>query len=292
MNFADKLKAIRKREGLSQEDLAEKIGVSRQAVTKWETGRGMPDIENILILAEIFKTSIDDLISASSDIEKEKSEFTSETIYDIDSAKNFDINIGSAGFLEVGPSNDQKFYLYLISEELENISELFKVKLDESKNKLDIDIKQLPDLSNYQALEQLKVKILLPQDLCDEVEIKADLKKLEIANLKIKRLEYDGRADYLKIKNFEGSLELSSKNDYLIEYENLKGILEIQQFKASSVIIPDRWNFQIEKRAKKSKLICEDKYGNFKNIADLQNDNELLIRLEGIFAELIIKEKD
>lgn len=38
MNFADKLKEIRKTEGLSQEQLAEKMGVSRQAITKWETG--------------------------------------------------------------------------------------------------------------------------------------------------------------------------------------------------------------------------------------------------------------
>ena len=38
MDFGDKLKQIRKKEGLSQEQLAEKIGVSRQAITKWETG--------------------------------------------------------------------------------------------------------------------------------------------------------------------------------------------------------------------------------------------------------------
>ena len=43
MNFGDKLKQYRLREGLSQEQLAEKIGVSRQAITKWETKRGLPD---------------------------------------------------------------------------------------------------------------------------------------------------------------------------------------------------------------------------------------------------------
>ena len=57
MDFGQKLKEIRKNEGLSQEQLAEKIGVSRQAITKWETGRGLPDIENMMILAEIFKTT-------------------------------------------------------------------------------------------------------------------------------------------------------------------------------------------------------------------------------------------
>ena len=45
MNFGDKLKQYRLREGLSQEQLAEKIGVSRQAITKWETKRGLPGVE-------------------------------------------------------------------------------------------------------------------------------------------------------------------------------------------------------------------------------------------------------
>ena len=57
MNFSEKLKEIRKNEGLSQEQLAEKIGVSRQAITKWETGKGLPDVENMVIIAEIFKTT-------------------------------------------------------------------------------------------------------------------------------------------------------------------------------------------------------------------------------------------
>lgn len=48
MTFGDKLKQIRKQAGMSQEQLAEKIGVSRQAVTKWEADAGIPDIENII----------------------------------------------------------------------------------------------------------------------------------------------------------------------------------------------------------------------------------------------------
>ena len=53
MDFGDKLKQYRLKEGLSQEQLAEKIGVSRQAITKWETKRGLPDVENMIIHNEI-----------------------------------------------------------------------------------------------------------------------------------------------------------------------------------------------------------------------------------------------
>lgn len=48
MTFAENVKMLRKQAGMSQEQLAEKLGVSRQAVTKWETGAGIPDIENIM----------------------------------------------------------------------------------------------------------------------------------------------------------------------------------------------------------------------------------------------------
>ena len=54
MNFAEKLKTLRKEKGISQEALAEKINVSRQAITKWETGLGLPDIENLIAISSLF----------------------------------------------------------------------------------------------------------------------------------------------------------------------------------------------------------------------------------------------
>ena len=77
MNFGDKLKQIRANQGLSQEQLAEKIGVSRQAITKWETNRGLPDVENMIILAEIFKVTLDELV-----LQRPIEEETSETVYE------------------------------------------------------------------------------------------------------------------------------------------------------------------------------------------------------------------
>ena len=62
MTFGEKLSSLRKEANLTQKDLAVMLDVSRQAVTKWETGVGMPDIDNIKKIASIFKTSIDELI--------------------------------------------------------------------------------------------------------------------------------------------------------------------------------------------------------------------------------------
>ena len=137
MNFGERLKQIRANQGLSQEQLAEKIGVSRQAITKWETNRGLPDVENMIILAEIFKVTLDELILQRANEQDPKTElFESETVYDIDCEKHFDIRIGNARKVCVQGCDDEKVHIKLQSEVLENLGSLYKVKLDEKKSAL------------------------------------------------------------------------------------------------------------------------------------------------------------
>lgn len=62
MKFGEKLKETRTKVGLSQAQMAEKLMVSRQAVTKWETGKGYPDIENLKAIALLLNVSIDYLL--------------------------------------------------------------------------------------------------------------------------------------------------------------------------------------------------------------------------------------
>lgn len=63
MTLGQKLKEIRKRFGLSQEQLAETINVSRQAITKWESDKGLPDISNLQELSKIFGITVDCLLT-------------------------------------------------------------------------------------------------------------------------------------------------------------------------------------------------------------------------------------
>ena len=60
---ANKLVQLRKKHGLSQEELAEKIGVSRQAVSKWERAESSPDTDNLIALAKIYNMSLDEMIN-------------------------------------------------------------------------------------------------------------------------------------------------------------------------------------------------------------------------------------
>ena len=62
MNFTEKLQLLRKSKGYTQETLAEKIDVSRQAVAKWESGQAYPDISNLIAISEIMNVTVDYLV--------------------------------------------------------------------------------------------------------------------------------------------------------------------------------------------------------------------------------------
>ena len=63
MEFNEKLQELRKQKGLTQEELAEALFVSRTAISKWESGRGYPNIDSLKAIAKFFGVTIDELLS-------------------------------------------------------------------------------------------------------------------------------------------------------------------------------------------------------------------------------------
>ena len=63
MEFNEKIQELRKQKGLTQEELAEKLYVSRTAISKWESGRGYPNIESLKAIAKFFSVTVDELLS-------------------------------------------------------------------------------------------------------------------------------------------------------------------------------------------------------------------------------------
>lgn len=61
--FSDNLIQLRKINHMSQEELAEKLDISRQTLSKWETGESLPDIEKCMLLADVFGVTLDDLVN-------------------------------------------------------------------------------------------------------------------------------------------------------------------------------------------------------------------------------------
>ncbi len=89
MEFNEKLQQLRKEKGLTQEQLAEILFVSRTAVSKWESGRGYPSIESLKAISKYFNISVDELlsgnelISLAEDESKEKARKMGDLVYGI-----------------------------------------------------------------------------------------------------------------------------------------------------------------------------------------------------------------
>ena len=100
MEFNEKLQELRKQKGLTQEELAEKLYVSRTAISKWESGRGYPNIESLRAIAKFFSVTVDELLSSgevltiAEEDSKQKAEHFRDLIYGL-----LDICIATLFFL-------------------------------------------------------------------------------------------------------------------------------------------------------------------------------------------------
>ena len=114
--------------------MAEKIGVSRQAITKWENGTGTPDIANLMAIANLFQISVDELLSNEKS-EKKQSDYIyeSRTEYDIDGKKNFDIKLGGAYAVDLKAYHGEKIEVAMFSNVYKNLLADYKVKIDDIK---------------------------------------------------------------------------------------------------------------------------------------------------------------
>ena len=152
MTFAEKLKSIRKQAGMSQEQLAEKLGLPRQAVTKWETGAGIPDIENIMALSALFDISMDELLSNERGAKK-PTDYLYESImeYDIDEPKRYDMKFGRAKQFLLWGYEGEKIRVRLASNTFSTLQNDFKVKIDDIRKRIDLDVNRKNGVSEATA---------------------------------------------------------------------------------------------------------------------------------------------
>ena len=71
MTIADRIQSLRKSKGMSQEELADAVGVSRQAVSKWESEQATPDLDKVVIMSDIFEVTTDYLLKGIEPVKTE-----------------------------------------------------------------------------------------------------------------------------------------------------------------------------------------------------------------------------
>lgn len=75
IKVANRLQELRKKNGYSQEDLADELGVSRQAVSKWERGDASPDTDNLIALSKIYNVTLDELINGEDEYKVNENDY-------------------------------------------------------------------------------------------------------------------------------------------------------------------------------------------------------------------------
>lgn len=80
MDFHNKLYSLRKQKGLSQEELANRLNVSRQTVSKWEVGDSTPDMEKLIAISDLFEISLDELVMDKAPEHIEKSTISTQIV--------------------------------------------------------------------------------------------------------------------------------------------------------------------------------------------------------------------
>lgn len=277
MLFNDKLKKLRNEYNLTQEELAEKIDVSRQAITKWESGEGMPDVENLKQLAILFNTTLDDLIMEDKKVEVPEKRYQYIEEVGIDHSKHFDLKIVKIGEISLLPSSEEKVKLEVLSD-IAKPEESLKIKFDTRFDRMDIEVK------NKQPAMDVAFNLYLPEKYIDEIELASDSRTLNIADLDIKKLEYDGSLKYLNVRSgVKGKIVLNTtKCDIEADYDELDGTLEINTINSTArVSLPKSTIYQTILKGVKNQFI------DAINTEDAKN----AIELNGIGSKLIVIEK-
>lgn len=283
-----RIRELRKQAKLSQEMMAEKIGVSRQAITKWETGLGVPDIENLVAIADLFKLSLDELMGRDIEHETLAKDYLYESVteYDIDGKKDFDISFMGANKLKLYAYEGEKVKVILLSDTISDIQNELKTKIDDIKRKIDIDIKRVGNLSETVAKNELTIKILIPQLYMGEVELNGNTNILELKNLELDNIEFSGKSKEITLENIKSHIEIDTNEDAKLYVKNVEGALDINQLSATSKLyIASTDEFGFVTKGVLNKVLCKQ---DMLNIKEVSEEPKLVIELNGIKSELSI----
>lgn len=283
-----RIRELRKQAKLSQEMMAEKIGVSRQAITKWETGLVVPDIENLVAIADLFKLSLDELMGRDIEHETLAKDYLYESVteYDIDGKKDFDISFMGANKLKLYAYEGEKVKVILLSDTISDIQNELKTKIDDIKWKIDIDIKRVGNLSETVAKNELTIKILIPQLYMGEVELNGNTNILELKNLELDNIEFSGKSKEITLENIKSHIEIDTNEDAKLYVKNVEGALDINQLSATSKLyIASTDEFGFVTKGVLNKVLCKQ---DMLNIKEVSEEPKLVIELNGIKSELSI----
>ena len=277
MTLGQTIKYYRTKFNLSQSELGDQIGVSRQAVTKCETDTGMPDINNIKSLAKLFHISIDTLLSSDHHVQ---SLHESKIEYDIDMLKDFDINLGTLGEVTIEGYEGEKLIIQLSSSTYQDLQKDFKIKFDDNKERLDINLISKEHVTKIQRRD-INMYVMLPSQYIHKIECNVLPLSMSLFHITSDSIELDIKTSSLDLLDIHGHIEIDCNIDMVIKTDAIDGKLDLNAIRsASRLIITSSCLFNTITKGIKTKIIYE---------GDIDEDSDNQIELNGIMSELTIK---
>lgn len=280
MTLGQTIKYYRTKFNLSQSELGDQIGVSRQAVTKWETDTGIPDINNIQSLAKIFHISIDTLLLSDHHVQQSLHE--SKIEYDIDMLKDFDINLGTLGEVTIEGYEGEKLFIQLSSSTYQDLQKDFKIKFDDNKERFDIDLITKDHVTKIQRRD-INMHMMLPSQYIHKIECNVLPSSMSFSHIVSDSIELDIKTSSLDLIDIHGHIEIDCNIDMVIKTDVIDEKFDLNAIRsASRLIITSSCLFNTITKGIKTKIIYE---------GDIDVDSDNQIELNGIMSELTIKKE-
>lgn len=277
MTLGQTIKYYRTKFNLSQSELGDQIGVSRQAVTKWETDTGIPDINNIQSLAKLFQISIDTLLSSD---HHAQSLYESKIEYDIDMLKDFDMNLGTLGEVTIEGYEGEKLIIQLSSSTYQQLQKDVKIKFDDNEERLDIDLITKDHVTKIQRRD-INMHMMLPSHYVHKIECNVLPSSMSLSHIISDSIELDIKTSSLDLLDIHGHIEIDCNIDMMITTDAIDGKLDLNAVRsASQLIITSPCLFNTLTKGIKTKIIYE---------GDIDENTDNQIELNGIMSELTIK---
>ena len=221
--------------------------------------------------------------------EKKERDFLYESVteYDIDEPKRFDIKLGGAKELVFTGYDGEKIRIHLASNTLSNLQSDFKVKIDDVRKRIDVDVNRKNNVTEAIAKKELYIFVEIPTPYIGKIECAINAEQIKISSIECNSIELDTKTQRIFIDDVVGIVEINCNLDMDIVCSSLSGNVEINQISATSrITIPKESDFSSVAKGIGTSITFEEDGKTVEPFDNPESDN--IIELNGIKSELVI----
>ena len=217
----------------------------------------------------------------------EKYLYESVTEYDIDEPKKYDMKLGAAKRIILSGYRGEKICVRLVSDTLITLENDFKVKIDDTRNRIDVNIIRKDGVTEAAAKEAVTVFVRIPSHYIGKIELAADAETVEVYSLDCDDIELNLKTQNVVLEDIVGKVEIDCNLDMNVVCRPINGDIAINQVSATSRIsIPEGAAFTAVAKGVGTSISYE-KNGAPTEAFDSPGADHI-IELNGMKSELVI----